>query len=200
MKTIRNIMIFSAVCLCLALSARFLNHNTVFAPENFKKDKESARKRFGNDTQQTRPNIPFSTTNSTVVPHNGTSSDSNPNPIPTPPKNDTPIPTPPKNDTPIPTPPKNDTPTPTPIPHPCNNQSSNDSYNINYDCPEGERFDTKTGRCAISNTTQVMFTNKPTSTKTNILPNNLITPTIVDKLNITQHYVDRKASQVKNNK
>jgi hypothetical protein len=199
MKTIRNFMIFSAVCLCLALSARFLNQNTVFAPENFKKDKESAQRRQSNNStiseNTSKPSIPMIETKSEEKAHNTTTKNDTPSVNPSPAKNDTPSvnPSPAKNDTPSvnPTPAKNDTPSVNPTP------SNNESYNINYDCPEGMRFNNTSGRCVNSNTTEIMYTNRTTSTKINIHPDNMITPTIVDKLNITQHYVDRKAAQNK---
>ena len=192
MKTIRNFMIFSAVCLCLALSARFLNQNTVFAPENFKKDKESAQRRQSNNStiseNTSKPSIPMIETKSEEKAHNTTTKNDTPSVNPTPAKNDTPSvnPTPAKNDT------------PSVNPNPRNNETANnESYNINYDCPEGMRFNNTSGRCVNSNTTEIMYTNRTTSTKINIHPDNMITPTIVDKLNITQHYVDRKAAQNK---
>ena len=223
MKTIRNFMIFSAVCLCLALSARFLNQNTVFAPENFKQDKESAQRRQSNNStiseNTSKPSIPMIETKSEEKAHNTTTKNDTPSVNPSPAKNDTPSvnPTPAKNDTPSvnPSPAKNDTPsvnpspakndTPSVNPTPAKNDtpsvnptpSNNESYNINYDCPEGMRFNNTSGRCVNSNTTEIMYTNRTTSTKINIHPDNMITPTIVDKLNITQHYVDRKAAQNK---
>lgn len=80
-----------------------------------------------------------------------------------------------------------------------NKTDSGEVYNINYDCPEGKKFDTVLGKCIDSQAFDVMWTNRTTSTKHILEPDNLVSPTIVEKLVKQPQYDEKrlKPAQIK---
>jgi hypothetical protein len=72
--------------------------------------------------------------------------------------------------------------------------NSTDVYSINFDCPEGQKFDTLTGSCISVESSNVVYERMTTSKKTVSNNSNMISPTIVEKLTDNKNEVFQRKS------